>query len=100
MTTEAEVLDALQNVIDPELGIDVVTLGLVYRVVVDEREIHVDMTTTSDECPMGEMLLGAAQACLAVTWPELTPEVHYTDTPPWTPARISPRGRMLLGIPG
>ncbi len=100
MTTDAEVLEALRGVVDPELGINVVDLGLVYGVAVDDGSIRVTMTTTSDQCPMGDVMLAAARACLAANWPAHEPDVVYTAEPPWTPARISMDGRRMLGIPG
>jgi len=100
MTTDVEVLEALRSVVDPELGINVVDLGLIYGVAVEGTSIEVTMTMTSEQCPMGDMLLAAARACLATTWPGSEPDVVYTAEPPWTPARISPEGRRMLGIPG
>ncbi|MCA9830323.1 MAG: metal-sulfur cluster assembly factor [Dehalococcoidia bacterium] len=99
MTIAAEVANKLHSVVDPELGIDVVELGLVYEILAEGGHLHVSMTTTSDHCPMGDIMLAAARACLASGWPDHHVSVEYTFEPRWSPAMISELGRDMLGLP-
>jgi metal-sulfur cluster biosynthetic enzyme len=62
--TTAEVAQVLRHVFDPELGIDIVSLGLVYGIEVHDGDVAVRMTTTTPACPMGEALRGMAEAVL------------------------------------
>ncbi|MDA8193057.1 MAG: iron-sulfur cluster assembly protein [Thermaerobacter sp.] len=99
MPTEAEVLDVLKEVDDPEIGVNVVDLGLVYGVDIRAGgEIEVQMTLTAPGCPMSgtisrtaemaiETLDGVTRAHVAIVW-----------DPPWTPDRLTDEGRRLLGF--
>lgn len=99
MTIAAEVANALHSVVDPELGIDIVELGLVYDILAEGGQLRVSMTTTSDQCPMGDIMLAAARACLASSLPDYDVSVAYTLVPRWSPAMISELGRDMLGLP-
>ncbi|MCZ0963131.1 metal-sulfur cluster assembly factor [Paracoccus benzoatiresistens] len=85
------VLAALRQVMDPEAGQDLVSMGLVYDVAVRDGRASVIMTTTTRGCPLSEMLrMGAEAAVLAV--PGVTEaDVALTWDPPWTPDRIEAR---------
>jgi metal-sulfur cluster biosynthetic enzyme len=94
------VRDALREVIDPELGIDVVSLGLVYDVKVDGGRAEVVMTMTSPACPLGEQLTGDAEAAIRRALPEATEiEVRLVVFPPWTPGLMSAEAKRRLGWP-
>lgn len=79
------ILGALEMVIDPELGIDIVNLGLVYKVNVDDEGVcTVDMTLTSMGCPMGPQIIDQVKTVLAEI-PEIQDtEVNIVWSPPWT----------------
>jgi metal-sulfur cluster biosynthetic enzyme len=92
------VWNALRQVLDPELGINIVDLGLVYGVVTDHGRIEVVMTVTSAACPMGEEL--AREAAAAVR--RSAPDAHDVDVrvvlhPPWDPALMSKSAKQQLG---
>jgi len=92
------VCDALRGVVDPELGMNVVDLGLVYRVRADEAAVEGAMTMTSPGCPMGESIVEDARAAIA----EAVPGVHRIDValvwdPPWTPDRMDEQARGFFG---
>lgn len=89
---------ALENVIDPEIGLNVVDLGLIYQVDFDEPElkVYVSMTLTTQFCPMGESITQAVARALENTFTGMKVEVHLTFDPPWTHERISEEGHFFL----
>ncbi|MDO4908502.1 MAG: metal-sulfur cluster assembly factor [Corynebacterium sp.] len=91
-----EIEDALHDVIDPELGINVVDLGLVYDMWVDGEKAVIEMTLTSPACPLTDMLEEQAEA--AITSKLLATEVivKWVWNPPWTPNMITDDGREQL----
>ena len=95
---DAEVLDALRKVIDPELGLNVVDLGLIYEVRVDEGKASVDMTLTSPGCPAGPQILSSAQAAAGTVEGIHEAEVNLVWKPLWTQDRIDPAVRAVLGF--
>ncbi len=97
--TPAEgIREALREVQDPELGINIVDLGLVYDIEVDGPDARVTMTLTSPGCPAGgQILSGAKQAAESVDGVDEA-EVNLVWKPFWTPDRIDPEIRASLGI--
>lgn len=84
----ADILQRLRRVIDPELGLDLVTLGLIYDVKFDGDEATVVLTLTTPGCPMqGPILDGVRRALEDVSW-LTTVRVRLVWDPPWTPERI------------
>lgn len=95
---DEEILSVLREVIDPELGINVVDLGLVCRAERGPEAIEVAMTMTTPSCPMGEMLTQEAELALRRRFPEAPAiRVALVWDPPWSPARITEEGRRQLG---
>jgi metal-sulfur cluster biosynthetic enzyme len=94
---ESEILDVLRGVVDPELGVNVVDLGLVYGVDVVDDTIQVRMTTTSIACPLAGHLAEAAESLLRARWPHARPRVEVVWEPPWGPERMSASARRQLG---
>ena len=100
MTTidEDQVRDALRQVLDPEAGMNIVDLGLVYGILVVDGEVQVQITMTSAACPMAEMIIDEAQAAIEATLPQGTPvAVELVWDPPWTPERMSGLAREHFG---
>ena len=96
--TEKDVRNALKGVKDPELGLDLVVLGLVYDIEVREADVKVIISLTSPLCPVaGQIVEDAREAVLAVEGVD-TADVELTFDPPWTPERISPLIRSSLGL--
>jgi len=93
-----QVFAALGNVWDPELGLDVVSLGLVYDVRVDDHRIEIDMTLTTPGCPVSAQLPAEADAAGRAAVPEAEVTVHVVWDPPWTPERLSPLALEQLGF--
>ena len=98
MTRDGEVRAALSNVIDPEIGINVVDLGLVYGITVDAGGgIDVLMTLTVQGCPMHQTIRAdAVRALQLLPWATRF-NVELTFDPPWSPERMSKHARELLG---
>jgi metal-sulfur cluster biosynthetic enzyme len=96
--SEAEVWEALRRVVDPEIGVNLVDLGLIYDVAIHGRRVEVVMTVTTPGCPMEHSLtFGVETAVLGVPGVEEV-EARVTREPPWTPAMMSAEGRRLAGI--
>jgi metal-sulfur cluster biosynthetic enzyme len=91
-------LAALQNVIDPEIGLNVVDLGLIYQLDFDEAEkkLYCTMTLTTQFCPMGESITDAAREVLRDAFPDHEIIIQLTFDPPWRHDRISEEGRKYL----
>lgn len=95
--TETGVRDALRRVIDPELGINVVDLGLVYGIEIGEAHVRVVMTMTSPACPLGDYLKDTAAAAIeAEVAADRGVEVVLVSEPPWTPDMMTDEGRREL----
>ena len=96
--TEKDVRNALKTVKDPELGLDLVVLGLIYEIDVEENKAKVVMSLTSPLCPVaGQIVEDAKQAVLGVEGIDEA-DVELIWDPPWTPERISPLIRSSLGL--
>ncbi len=96
--TEKDVRNALKTVKDPDLGLDLVVLGLVYDIEVDGEDVHVVMTLTSPMCPVADQLVLDAQAAVEGVEGVESCEVDLTFDPLWTPDRIAPLIRSSLGL--
>jgi metal-sulfur cluster biosynthetic enzyme len=98
MPSVDDVTDALREVIDPELGLDFVELGLIYEVAVDDGNVHVTYTLTSPGCPIGPQV--AEQIDEFVSELEGVDDVQSTMTfsPPWTPELMSEDAKFALGF--
>ncbi|MGE3618825.1 MAG: metal-sulfur cluster assembly factor [Acidimicrobiia bacterium] len=94
----AAVLTALGDVWDPELGLDVVALGLVYDVRVDGDRVEVDMTLTTPGCPVSEQLPSEAEAAVRAALPGAEVVLRVVWEPPWTPELLSPSALERLGL--
>jgi metal-sulfur cluster biosynthetic enzyme len=102
MPNEHEIMQALKAVYDPELGISIVDLGLVYGVnTVDEAgQVIVDMTLTTPACPLGPLIKTQAQAVLTTTFPAIKDvDINLVWTPRWDPRTMaSEEAKVDLGI--
>jgi len=98
MVTKDEIMKALGNVNDPELGVDIVNLGLVYTVKIKDGNIDIELTLTSPGCPVAPMILENAEEEVKKIRGVTKVNVQFDFDPPWTPDRISDETKMLLGI--
>ncbi len=91
-----DIEEAMRDVVDPELGINVVDLGLVYGIAVDDRVATIDMTLTSAACPLTDVIEDQTRA--ALTAPGLVDDIriNWVWMPPWGPEKITDDGREQL----
>ena len=95
VATDDDVLEAMKDVVDPELGINVVDLGLVYGVSVDDANIAtVDMTLTSAACPLTDVIEDQTRAALTSVVTDF--KINWVWMPPWAPDKITDDGREML----
>ena len=97
---EPTIRNALRQVVDPELGCNIVDLGLVYGIAVNGATITVTMTLTTSGCPMHESIASGVQSALLGLEGVEEVRVEIVWDPPWTPARMTERGRAETGIYG
>ena len=97
MPTVEEVQEALTNVIDPELGLDFVELGLIYEVEVDAGDVHVTFTLTSPGCPIGPQVTDQIKEYVGELDGVNQVEATMTFSPPWTPDMMSEDAKFALG---
>jgi metal-sulfur cluster biosynthetic enzyme len=97
MPTSDEVRDALTNVIDPELGLDFVELGLVYDIEVEDGDVYITFTLTSPGCPIGPQVSEQMEEFVAELdgVSKVYPKMVFT--PPWTPDLMSEEAKFALG---
>ena len=97
MPSVDDVEEALTNVIDPELGLDFVELGLVYGIEVDGGDVHIEFTLTSPGCPIGPQVTEQMKEFVSELEGVDTVNPHMTFSPPWTPDRMSEDAKFALG---
>ncbi len=98
MITREHVEQALRSVVDPELGINVVDLGLVYGVDIAGGEVRVRLSMTSPTCPMGEHLRDQAARAIRERVPGAGPvDVALVREPPWHPGMMTEAAKRMLG---
>lgn len=94
----ADVAAVLSTVYDPELGLDVVSLGLVYGIDVDDESVTVRMSLTSVGCPMETVITNAVQAALQRAFPGRVVSVDVVDDPPWRVEMADRKALERLGL--
>jgi metal-sulfur cluster biosynthetic enzyme len=101
LPTEETVREALRSVDDPEVGMSIVDLGLVYRIDVAPDRVHVEMTMTTPSCPLGDLISENARRAVGATLPDgVAVDIELVWDPPWTPDRMSETARQTFGWPG
>jgi len=98
MELKEQITDALRTVTDPELGINIVDLGLVYDVDVEDALAKITMTLTSPGCPAGgQIMTGAKEAAESLAGVDFA-EINLVWKPFWTPEKMDPKVRATLGF--
>jgi metal-sulfur cluster biosynthetic enzyme len=96
--TVENVQEALKDVYDPEIPVNIVDLGLVYNVTVEDGEVEIDMTLTAQGCGMGPYIAQQAEWRIAEMEDVEDVNVNLVWEPPWSPESITEDGKRLLGI--
>ena len=91
------VVELLRRILDPELGVNIVDLGLIYGIRIDEDEVRVEMTMTTPACPLASYLRDNIRSVLQNHAPEKTVTVDVIWEPPWAPSHMSEAAYLLLG---
>ena len=91
-----DIEEAMRDVVDPELGINVVDLGLVYGIAVDDRIATIDMTLTSAACPLTDVIEDQARSALTGSGMVDDIKINWVWMPPWGPEKITEDGREQL----
>ena len=99
MISNAEILEELRVVLDPELGINIVDLGLVYRAEAADNRVEVDFTLTYPGCPIGPELKGEIEQVLKDVTGSEDVEARLVWEPLWGPERMTEEARLSLGYP-
>lgn len=100
MPTEEDVREALRSVDDPEVGINIVDLGLVYRVDLTPERVRVELTMTTPACPMGDTITDHARRAVGALLPDgVGVDVELVWDPIWTPDRMSESAKQTFGWP-
>jgi metal-sulfur cluster biosynthetic enzyme len=98
MPTEQDIKRALRKVKDPELNLDLVVLGLVYGIEIQDSHVHAKISLTTPFCPAANQILDEARAAVEGVEGVTSAEIELTFDPPWTPERIDPIIRASLGF--
>jgi metal-sulfur cluster biosynthetic enzyme len=94
----APIDQALRRVVDPEVAMNIVDVGLVYGVSIDDTRVHVRVTMTSAACPVADVILGDIEQQLdRVVQAGLLIQVELVWEPPWTPERLSDSAKRFMG---
>lgn len=98
-TKEENVKELLREVIDPELMVNIIDLGLVYGIAADEstQKIDIDLTLTSRGCPMGDMIIEDITQKITSNYPDHQVEVHLVWEPAWSMEKLTEQGKIELG---
>ena len=96
--SEADVMDALSNVIDPELGLDFVELGLIYGVEVSDGDVHVTFTLTTPGCPIGPQVTEQIDEFVGELDGVKSVNSEMVFVPPWSPEKMSEDAKFALGF--
>lgn len=99
MATKGDVLEALERVIDPEIGLNIVDVGLIYRVEVLEDAIEIDFTLTSPGCPLAGTIMEDIHREVSVGTGVSNVRANLVWNPPWSLDFMSEEARLQLGYP-
>lgn len=101
MVQEEDVRRALKQVCDPEISINVVDLGMIYKIDIDQEDnVTVTMTFTAPNCPMADMVLEDARLAVAGVPGVKNAKINLTFEPPWTPSMMSEEALLETGLAG
>lgn len=96
---EIEIYDALKTVIDPEIGINIIDLGLVYKIEYsEERGVEIELTLSTKGCPMGDVIMENIGKAIHEKFPGIKMDLKLVWEPAWSPDFVTPEGKAALGL--
>ena len=96
---ELKILELLKNVMDPEIEINIVDLGLIYEVKYDgEKKIDIDLTFSTPSCPLGDTIVTNVKETIKQKHPDFEIDVNIVFDPPWSTEMVSEEGKKILGM--
>jgi metal-sulfur cluster biosynthetic enzyme len=98
MVTQEEVIEKLKLCMDPELNLNIVDLGLIYSISIDQSHVNVQMTLTTPGCPLDSYFVKDITSRLKSHKGISDVLVEFTFDPPWTPSRMTDESKDLLGF--
>ena len=97
MATDTDIREALRSVVDPELGVNIVDLGLVYRIEIEGARVRIALTMTSPACPLVDFLKELVDSAIRQRVPEMADvDIVVKWEPPWDPGMMSDEARRQL----
>jgi metal-sulfur cluster biosynthetic enzyme len=98
MIKEEEIKEKLKECIDPELGLSVLDLGLIYKIDIEGNNVVIDMTLTTSICPLSFLIVNCVEEKIKEVDGVKKVKVNIVFNPPWTPERMSEEARRKLGL--
>jgi len=95
---EAEIIDVLRTIYDPEIPVNIYELGLIYKIDIKGSLVEIEMTLTSPNCPMTDVLIYQIESRLKLVEGIEEVKVNLTFEPPWDQEMISEEGKLQLGL--
>ena len=96
---ESQIWNILKFVIDPEVEVNIVDMGLIYKVEYDgDKTVHIEMTLSTPACPIGDAIVLNVQEAIKGKFPDFEVDVNLVFDPPWSPDMVSEEGKVLLGL--
>lgn len=95
---EDKIYELLKTVIDPEVNVNIIDLGLIYEINIDGSKVEVVMTLSTPGCPLGDTIMENVSQVILANIPDVTVDVQLVWEPAWTPELISPEGKVALGM--
>ena len=99
MVTKENVIDTLKQVLDPHIGVDIYSLGLIYDINVEGDIVKINMTLTNPGCPMAKSIIGDAKTRIEKMEGIKTAEINLVFDPPWHPTMMSDELKKKWNIP-
>lgn len=96
--TKEEVMKVLKNVVDPEVGVNIVDMGFIYGIEIEGKKVKVRMTLTTPGCPMHAMFVHEVENALKAVFDDVEVQVELVFDPPWTPDKMSDEAKKKLGF--
>ena len=96
---ENEIYELLKTVMDPEVELDIINLGLVYNILYDgDKDVRIEMTLSTPACPLGDAITDNVKNVIIKHYPDFNVDVQLVFDPPWDASMISEEGRQRLGM--